>query len=73
MKPISFDDKWNLFKKLASYQLRKNGYNGDADFMAECLDYSFEEDYLHRDIGLWHQKIREDVAEFKKDCPEDFE
>lgn len=73
MKILTFDKQWELFQAMAVQELHKAGYNGDSWFLAGCLDYSFEEDYLRTDIETWRERMVADIAEMKKDCPEDFE
>lgn len=73
MKILTFDKQWELFQAMAVQELHKAGYNGDPWFLAECLDYSFEEDYLRTDIETWRDRVVADISEMKKDCPEDFE
>ena len=73
MDIFSFNKRWELFQEMAVEELHKAGYKGDAWDMARCLDYSFEEDYLSTYIETWRYRIVADIAEMKKDCPEDFE
>lgn len=70
---VTFDEKWELFKQMAAIKLKKAGYKNDCKIMAECLDYSFEQEYLHEDMTAWRSKMNHDIEEFKKECPEDFE
>mgnify|MGYP001219917765 CR=1 FL=1 len=70
---LNFDDKWEVFKKMAANKLKRSGYKNDCKIMAECLDYSFEQEYLHEDMTKWSSKMNHEIVEFKKDCPEDFE
>ena len=69
---LTFDKQWELFQAMAAQELHMAGYKGDAWDLAECLDYSFEEDYLNTDIETWRDRIITDIEEMKKDCPEDF-
>lgn len=73
MQILTFDKQWELFQAVAVQELHKAGYKGDPWFLAGCLDYSFEEDYLRTDIETWRDRMVADIAEMKKDCPEDFE
>ena len=73
MAIFKFEDQWDYFKAMAVQELHKSGYKGDKWFLADCLDYSFEEDYLNTDIDTWRDRMVADIAEMKKDCPEDFE
>lgn len=68
----TFDKLWELFQVMAAQELRKAGYKGDVWDLAWCLDYSFEGDYMRTDIETWRDRMAADIAEFKKDCPEDF-
>lgn len=74
MAIFKFEDQWDYFKAMAVQELHKSGYNGDKIFfLVECLDMSFEEDYLNTDIETWRERMVADISEMKKDCPEDFE
>lgn len=73
MAIFKFEDQWDYFKAMAVQELHKSGYNGDKMFfLVECLDMSFEEDYLNTDIETWRERMVADISEMKKDCPEDF-
>ncbi|AEI91218.1 gp18 [Escherichia phage phiEB49] len=67
-----FETKWELFKEMAAQELHKAGYKYDGWDMAWCLDMSFDHDYLNTDIETWRDRMVADIAEMKKDCPEDF-
>lgn len=73
MAILNFDKQWELFQAMVAQELNKAGYKGDVLDLAWCLDYSFEEDYLRTDIETWRDRMVADIAEMKKDCPEDFE
>lgn len=73
MAIFKFEDQWDYFKAMAVQELHKSGYKGDKLFLADCLDYSFEEDYLNTDIETWRDRMVADIEEMKKDCPDDFE
>ena len=73
MEIFKFEDQWDYFKAMAVQELHKSGYKGDKWLLADCLDYSFEEDYLSTDIDTWRDRMVADIEEMKKDCPEDFE
>lgn len=73
MDILTFDKLWELFQAMVAQELHKAGYKGDVWGMARCLDYSFEEDYLNTDIETWRDRMVADIAEMKRDCPEDFE
>lgn len=72
MAILTFDKQWGLFQVMAAQELHKSGYKGDVWDMARCLDYSFEEDYLNTHVETWRYRMVADIAEMKKDCPEDF-
>lgn len=72
MQILTFDKQWELFQAMVAQELHKAGYKGDVWDLAQCLDYSFEEDYLRTDIETWRDRMVADIAEMKKDCPEDF-
>lgn len=73
MAIFTFENQWEVFKLMVVQELDRSGYKGDMWCFAECLDYSFEEDYLNTDIETWRDRMVADIAEMKKDCPEDFE
>ncbi|HEF0535432.1 TPA: hypothetical protein R8H58_004476 [Escherichia coli] len=73
MAILTFDKQWELFQAMSAQELHKAGYKGDVWDLAWCLDYSFEEDYLRTDIETWRDRMVADIADMKKDCPEDFE
>lgn len=73
MAIFKFEDQWDYFKAIAAHELHKSGYMGDKWFLVDCLDMSFEEDYLNTDIETWRDRMFYDIKEMKKDCPEDFE
>ena len=73
MAIVTFENQWEVFKLMALQELLKAGYKEHATSLAECLDYSFEEDYLNTDIETWRERMFADIEEMKKDCPEDFE
>ena len=73
MAIFTFEDQWGYFKAITVQELHKAGYLGDKWFLADCLDMSFEEDYLNTDIETWRDRMVADIEEMKKDCPEDFE
>ena len=73
MAIFTFENQWEVFKIMVVNELDKAGYKGDKWFLAECLDYSCEEDYLNTDIETWRDRMVADIAEMKKDCQEDFE
>ena len=73
MAIFTFENQWEAFKLMALQELLKSGYKKHAPSLAECLDYSFEEDYLNTDIETWRDRMVADIEEMKKDCPEDFE
>ena len=72
MAIFTFENQWDVFKLMALQELLKAGYKNNAQSLAECLDYSFEEDYLNTDIDTWRERMIADIEEMKKDCPEDF-
>lgn len=72
MGKFKFEHQWEVFQLMAIQELHKAGYNKDAGDLARCLDYSFEEDYLNTDIETWRDRMKSDIEEMKKDCPEDF-
>ena len=73
MAIFTFENQWEVFKLMALQELLKAGYKKHASSLAECLDYSFEEDYLNTDIETWRDRMIADIEEMKKDCREDFE
>lgn len=72
MAIFTFENQWEVFKLMALQELLKSGYKNNAASLSECLDYSFEEDYLNTDIDTWRDRMVADIEEMKKDCPEDF-
>ena len=72
MAIFTFEKQWDVFKLMAMQELIKAGYKNNAQSLGECLDYSFEEDYLNTDIDTWRDRMVADIEEMKKDCPEDF-
>lgn len=72
MQILTLDKQWELFQAMAVQELHNAGYKGDSWFLAGCLDYSFEEDYLRTDIETWRDRMVADIEEMKKDCQEDF-
>ncbi|QBQ80885.1 hypothetical protein MM01_00050 [Escherichia phage vB_EcoS_MM01] len=73
MAIFTFENQWEVFKLMVVQELDRSGYKGDMWYLAECLDMSFEEDYLNTDVETWRDRVVADIAEMKKDCPEDFE
>ena len=72
MSIFKFEDQWDYFKAMAVQELHNSGYSGDKWFLVDCLDMSFEEDYLNTDIKTWRDRMVADIEEMKKDCQEDF-
>ena len=72
MAIFTFENQWEVFKLMAVQELKKSGYNKNPWDLASFLDMSFEEDYLNTDIETWRDRMVADIAEMKKDCPEDF-
>lgn len=72
MAIFTFEKQWEVFQAMALQELLKAGYKKHATSLAECLDMSFEEDYLNTDIDTWRDRMVADIEEMKKDCPEDF-
>ena len=72
MAIFTFENQWEVFKLMAMQELNKEGYQPNSYDMVESLDYSFEEDYLNTDVETWRDRMIADIAEMKKDCPEDF-
>lgn len=73
MAIFTFENKWEFFKIMVVQELDKAGYKGGKWYLAECLDMSFEEDYLNTGIETWRERMVADIEEMKKDFPEDFE
>nr|DAF69439.1 MAG TPA: hypothetical protein [Caudoviricetes sp.] len=73
MAIFKFEHQWEVFKLMAVEELKKSGYNKNPWDLAFYLDMSFEEDYMNTDIETWRDRMVADIAEMKKDCPEDFE
>lgn len=69
---LTLKTKWELFRGMAARKLMKNGFNGDAYEMTECLDMSFHEDYKDADIDDWEDMMDCDIEDFKDDAPELF-
>lgn len=73
MAIFKFENQWEVFKLMLIQELDKAGYSSDKEYLASCLDWTFEEDYLNTDIETWRDRMVADIEEMKKDCPEDFE
>lgn len=62
---------FGLFKSKVIRALHAEGFNGNAEEFADCLDMSFEEiKHLHH--NMWGDFIRRDLEEYKKDNPHEF-
>lgn len=63
--------EFELFKSKVIRALRAEGFSGNAEEFADCLDMSFEEvKHLHH--NMWGDFIRRDLAEYKKENPHEF-
>ncbi|MCF0178661.1 MAG: hypothetical protein HUJ97_00245 [Bacteroidales bacterium] len=72
MNNLTFDQKWDLFKLMVAESLYNIGFKFDAKEFAECLDMSFEEDYLHTDMKIWPEMMLNEALDLRKEAPELF-
>ena len=65
---------FELYKKKVVTALKAEGFKGDAEAFAECLDMSYaEHSELDPDGHHWTAAIMQDMREFKKENPNEFE
>lgn len=69
---INLTDKgqYLLFRAIVCEVLTKAGFKGDAWAFSD-LDMSFEE-VQGTPFESWSRSIAKDLADYKRDCPEDF-
>ncbi|QIW88862.1 hypothetical protein CJ19_003 [Escherichia phage CJ19] len=74
MEKLQFDlteqDQFLLFRGLVCKALTMAGFKGDA-WEFSNLDMSFEE-VQGTPFESWSRSIAKDLADYKRDCPEDF-
>lgn len=74
MEKLQFDlteqEQFLLFRGLVCTALTMSGFKGDA-WVFSNLDMSFEE-VQGTPFESWSRSIAKDLADYKRDCPEDF-